>query len=62
MTAIGVMFQLSKDVPSVSIQVDEVNNWANEFDVLMKRISHYFARTEALSASQRLPSGFAKPN
>jgi len=42
-----MMIQLSKDVPSVATQVDEVSNWALEFDALVERIGPYFARSEA---------------
>lgn len=40
------MFHATLDVPSVSTQVDEVTNWAKEFDAVVERIAPHFTRSE----------------
>jgi SRSO17 transposase len=55
------MFQLSLDVPSVQAQVDEVNNWANEFDALVERIGPHFARSEARVRARDYLVGLLSP-
>ena len=40
------MFHATLDVPSVPTQVDEVTNWAKEFDAVVERIAPHFIRSE----------------
>ncbi len=55
------MYQQSLDVPSVGAQVDEVNNWANEFDAVVERIGPHFARTEARVRARDYLVGLLSP-
>jgi SRSO17 transposase len=55
------MFQLSLDMPSVATQVDEVSNWAEQFDALVERIGPYFARSEARARARDYLVGLLSP-
>lgn len=55
------MYQQGLDVPPVSTQVDEVRNWANEFDALVERISPHFARSEARARARDYLVGLLSP-
>ena len=55
------MFQLSFDVPSVQAQVDQVNNWANEFDALVERIGSHLARSQARIRARDYLVGLLSP-
>ena len=55
------MFQLSLDVPSVPTQVDQVSNWALEFDALAERIGPHFARSEARVRARDYLVGLLSP-
>lgn len=55
------MFQQALDVPAVSTQVDEVSNWAKEFDALAERMSPHFARSEARVRARDYLVGLLSP-
>ncbi|MDZ4871882.1 MAG: hypothetical protein CLLPBCKN_003571 [Chroococcidiopsis cubana SAG 39.79] len=55
------MFQQALEVPSVQVQVDEVNNWVNEFDAVVERIGPHFARSEARVRARDYMIGLLSP-
>jgi SRSO17 transposase len=55
------MFQQSLDVPSVPTQIDEISNWALEFDAFVERIGPHFARTEARLRARDYLQGLLSP-
>lgn len=55
------MFQQALDVPSVQSQINEITNWAKEFDAVVERIAPFFARSEARHRAREYLLGLLSP-